>query len=269
MRHWLTPAFTGISAILFWLAVYKQTPEVTQSIERPANVAIAAPIQVLLYGGDRFLAANVESMRTAAANTIVDAKNYRLQAHLVVSQLNPCHEDNYWFGNASLSWGGAEQQGFDLLSNAMHCRFWDEWPAFFYGFNQNFFLHNVDEARDALELAAQRSADNAPAFRTFSTMLAAGEINNAHMALKMLKNERDKAKDSKLREMLDKRVERMKGLLVLRDAQAEYEKRFKKGLTRPQELLESGILKNFPVDPLGIGYEFKEQTFHLKKMKIK
>jgi hypothetical protein len=269
MTRRLAPAITFTAAALFWLSVVLQDPAAIQRHERPAEIVVTGPIQLLLYGGDRFLAANVETTRATASAATDDAQRFRLRAHQVVSRLNPCHEDNYWVGNAALSWGGAEEQGFELLQNAMHCRYWDEWPAFFYGFNQHFFLRNLPEARRALEIAAQRSAENAAAFRTFSTMLAAGEIDDTRAALEMLRNERDKAKDPALREMLDKRVGRLEGLLLLRDAQSTYEQRFGRKLTGPQELLESGILESFPPDPTGLGYVFSDQSFQLRQMNIR
>lgn len=257
-----------ICAVIYWGLVSHSEPVAYSSQNSQHEVVLPATAQVVLYGGDRFLAANVEAIRAAASSTTKSAHAFSLLAHQTVSRLNPCHEDNYWIGNASLSWGGAEEEGFELLRNAAHCRYWDEWPAFFYGFNQNFFLHNVDEAREYLELAALRSPANAAAFRTFSTMLAVGELDDTRMALEMLTNERDKASDPKLREMLNRRVTRLEGLLTLRNAQKRFEARFNKPLQRPQELLEKGILQSFPSDPMGIGYEFREQAFHLKQMKI-
>ena len=270
MSSRLAPAITISALGLFWLAVAQHKADTTPQQERPVEIVVSGPVQILLYAGDRFLAANVESIRAAAATmaTTSGAQDFRLRAHQTVSRLNPCHEDNYWVGNASLSWGGLEEHGFDLLFNAMHCRYWDEWPAFFYGFNQHFFRDNVTEARRAVDIAAQRSTDNAAMFHTFSIMLATGKVNNIQMALEMLKHERDDAKDAKLREMLNLRVIRLSGLISLRDAQTAFEERFGKPLTQPQELLESGLLNAFPNDPLQIGYEFREQRFHLKQMKI-
>ncbi len=269
MSRLLAPGITITAIAFFWLAVaLLQGSTAMRQNSRPAQVVVTGPIQLLLYGGDRYLAANVETIRAAASARDIDAQEFRLRAHTVVSRLNPCHEDNYWIGNAALSWGGAEDEGFELLKNAMHCRYWDEWPAFFYGFNQHFFLHDLPEAQHALEIAAERSPTNATAFRTFSTMVSIGDIDDTRMALKMLQRERDQAKDPALREMLEKRVVRLTGLIQLRDAQTTFEERFNKPLTRPQELLETGLLEDFPNDPLGLGYEFREQTFHLRKLKI-
>lgn len=254
--------------VLFWLTVLLQDRSSGIYQEKPAAIAMSAPVQVIMYGGDRFLAANIETIRAAASSSAEEARDFRMRAHLEVSRLNPCHEDNYWIGNAALSWGGAEEEGFELLRNAIHCRYWDEWPAFFYGFNQHFFRRNTEEARRAVDLAAQRSRSNASAFRSFSIMLAAGEIDDARLALEMIVRERDQSRDLKLKEMLNKRVVRLEGLLLLRNAQARYEKQFQRPLSDPADLISSKIIEDFPEDPLGIGYSFEGEIFHLRKLDI-
>ncbi len=71
----------------------------------------------------------------------------------------------------------------------MHCRFWDELPAFFYGFNQAFFNKDIAEASRALELAAQRATGNAAGFRKLAVMLRAESFADEKLAL----DYRDKA----------------------------------------------------------------------------
>ncbi len=194
--------------------------------------------------------------------------SYRLRTHHVVSRLNPCHEDNYWIGNAALSWGGSADEGFELLGRAVQCRFWDELPPFLYGFNQQFFRRDAKLARQAIELAAERSTENAAGFRNIAIMLTVNATKDAHMALSMLRLERDGARDPKLREMLDKRVIRIEGLVSLREAQKSYEERLGKKLERPDQLLKEGILVSFPDDPLRLGFQFRDGEFHLRQAKI-
>lgn len=104
------------------------------------RVVVAAPILLGLFGGDRFLAANLEVMRLAA--TGVDSgqvdTDYLIRAQLEVAKLNPCHEDNYYLANGLLTWGGADREGTYVLRRAMQCRFWDELPAFFLWFQSSF-----------------------------------------------------------------------------------------------------------------------------------
>lgn len=266
------PTLVALSALgLFFLFTYHlhQTPP-AKRYNTFESVVIPAPIQTVIYGGDRFLGANIESARAASANNVFDAREstYRIRARKLVAQLNPCHEDNYWIGNAALSWGGAVDDGLELLHSAMQCRYWDEWPAFFYGFNQYFFKKDIDAASNAIEIAAQRSKESAASFRKFSIMLMAGEIDDTRSALAMIERERDQANDPKLREMLDDRVKRLSGLIQLQDAQTAYETKFRQPLEDPKQLISSGMLDAFPVDPLGLGYEFKDQMFHLSELTI-
>lgn len=235
-----------------------------------AQVVIAAPVQVLLFGGDRYLAADFEAIRAAALGiegTHVRT-NYRLRSHNAVSELNPCHEDNYYQGNAILTWGGMEKQGNLLLKRATECRFWDELPPFFYGFNQYFFYRNIKEAQKYLEIAAKRSSKNSASLRKLVIMIAVEQIDDTQMAVNFLREQTEKTTDHKLRQLLEKRLQRLQGLLALRQAQKKYEARYGKPLKNPGMLLNSGILEQFPQDPLGLGYEFKEGVFRLRSMKI-
>ncbi len=235
------------------------------------RVVVSAPVQLLLYAGDRFLGANLEAMRVAVAGaeTTVDANAACLiRAHRVVSQLNACHEDNYYLGNALLTWGGAQEDGNEVLRRATECRFWDEFPPFFHGVNLFFFQKDPEAARRILDIAAERATDNAAALRKLGIMITAGEIRDDRMALAYLTQEREQSNDPKLREMLGKRAVRLQGLIRLREAQAEFESHFGRSLAHPSELLRTGILDTFPTDPLRLGYEFVDGSFQLKEMKL-
>ncbi|MDP3977122.1 MAG: hypothetical protein Q8P85_03870 [Pseudomonas sp.] len=233
------------------------------------RVVIAAPVLLVLFGGDRFLAASLETMRLAA--TGVDwgqaDTGYLVRAQQVVAELNPCHEDNYYLANGLLAWGGADREGTEVLRRAMQCRFWDELPAFFYGFNQAFFNKDIAEASRALELAAQRATGNAAGFRKLAVMLQAETFADEKLALDYLTGQRDAASDPKLRGMLDKRVVRLQGLVALREAQRRFEAK-NGALVSLEQLVEAGLLPALPDDPLRLGYELREGRIILKKMKI-
>lgn len=259
------------AAGLFFLAVaLRGDPQPLGADDLVPEVVLPAPMQVVLYGGDRYLAANVEMTRAAASGASLDsaAGSFRLRTHNVVSRLNACHEDNYWIGNAALSWGGAWEYGLDLLGRATRCRFWDELPPFLYGFNQKFFRRDIGLARKAYEIAADRATDNAAAFRNMAIMLTVNAEKDARLALAMLERERDAVNDTNLRSMLDKRARRMAGLVTLRSAQKEYELRFGHPIRRPEDLLTSGLLEDFPLDPLGLGFEFVNGEFELGRVRI-
>lgn len=234
------------------------------------RVVVSAPVQVAMYGGDRYLAANLEAIRVGA--TGIDAGQvdirYLVRAERVVSDLNPCHEDNYYTANALLTWAGAEGQASEILNQASSCRFWDEYPPFFLGFNQYFFHRDYADAQRNVELAASRSTARVVNFTKFAIMIKADSFRNERLAYDFLVHERDKARDPKLRRMLEIRSERVAGLLRLREAQSAYELRFGKNLENPKQLLESGLLKEFPRDPMNIGYKFEGGLFRLVEIKV-
>lgn len=234
------------------------------------RVVIAAPVLLVLFGGDRFLAANLETMRLSATGVDwgqVDT-GYLIRAQQVVAELNPCHEDNYYLANGLLTWGGADREGSEVLRRASTCRFWDELPPFFYGFNKFFFERDVATASVYLEEAASRATTNAAGFRKFAIMLKAEQIQDERLALEFLQGEHDQSSDQKLKAMLAKRVQRLQGLVALREAQRRFEEQAGQSLAAPEQLIERGLLTTFPEDPLKLGYEFIDGRFVLKKMKI-
>lgn len=233
------------------------------------RVVIPAPLLVVLHGGDRFLAADLETMRLAA--TGMDDRGvdtgYLVRAQREVARLNACHEDNYYLANGLLTWGGAVEQGNDVLRAAVACRFWDEFPPFFYGINLSFFQRDKDAAAHMLEIGAQRSTGNAAAMRKLAIMLRAEQLANERLALNYLIQQRDSTTDPQLREMLDKRVIRLQRLLMLREAQRRFESTYGP-LTHLEQLVETHILDNLPADPLRLGYELRNGQVELKKLKI-
>lgn len=234
------------------------------------RVVIAAPLLLVLFGGDRFLAANMEVMRLAATGVKLEGADtgYLVRAQREISVLNPCNEDNYYLANGLLTWGGADREGAEILRRAMQCRYWDELPAFFYGFNQAFFNKDIVAASTALEQAAQRATDNAAGFRKLAVMLQVESFADEKLALEYLLRQRDAAKnDPKLKKMLDTRVMRLRGLVALREAQRKYEAEHG-ALVSLQQLVDHGFISALPVDPMGLGYELRNGRIVLGKMSI-
>lgn len=258
--------FALFVSITFWRA---QQPLLPVQSHVAGRVVIAAPILLALYGGDRFLAADLETMRLAATgmdNGGTDA-GYLIRAQRVVAELNPCHEDNYYLANGLLTWGGAVAEGNDILQAAMYCRIWDGVPGFFYGVNKAFFDRDIDAAEHALRLSASRWLENEAALLKLAVMLRVEAFADERLALNYLILQRDSSTDPKLREMLDKRVLRLQQLIDLRAAQRSYEQSHG-SLTDLQQLVSAGVLPALPADPLRLGYELRNGRIELKKLKI-
>lgn len=258
--------FAVFAGIAFWRA---QQPLSIAQAQVQDRVVISAPILLALYGGDRFLAADLEVMRLAATG-MDDGQSdtgYLVRAQQVVAQLNACHEDNYYLANGLLTWGGAVSEGNQVLSAAVQCRTWDFIPAFFYGINLAFFQRDAVEAQRILELGAQRSPENAASLRRLAIMLRAESFADEKLALEYLTRQRDAASDPRLHDLLDKRVVRLQGLVTLREAQRLFEAS-NGALASLEQLVEFGLLPALPEDPLRLGYELHEGQIILKKIKI-
>lgn len=274
MKRLRTPWVFIILYCIYAIASGLQGRHERHEYQSEDRVVISAPMQLVLYAGDRYLAANFETIRLATtglevnpATGTIDGR-YLLRAHRVVAELNACHEDNYYLANAILSWAGANEEVNDILWLATQCRYWDFLPPFLYGFNQYFFDRNILEAQEALEFAAERSPENANAMRRFAVMIGTEQFDDESMALAYLKQQQEQAKSDTLAKSLQERVIRLEGLLKLREAQAAYEADYDRPLSSPQDLLESGLIDSFPADPLGIGYEFEDGQFKLRQLRI-
>ncbi len=259
-------AFALFATIAAWRA---QQPVLLTPQLSADRVVIPAPLLVVLHGGDRFLAADLETMRLSA--TGMDDRGvdtgYLVRAQREVARLNPCHEDNYYLANGLLTWGGAVDEGNEVLRAAVECRFWDEFPPFFYGINLSFFQRDNEEAARVLEIGAQRSTHNAAAMQRLAVMLRAEQFADERLALNYLTQQRDSSVDPKLKDMLDKRVIRLQGLIDLREAQRRYEAEHGP-LPELQQLLDRDVIAELPTDPLGLGYELRNGRIELKKLKI-
>ncbi|PAO92607.1 hypothetical protein BV581_10295 [Stutzerimonas stutzeri] len=259
-------AFALFATIAAWRA---QQPVLLTPQLSADRVVIPAPLLVVLHGGDRFLAADLETMRLSA--TGMDDRGvdtgYLVRAQREVARLNPCHEDNYYLANGLLTWGGAVDEGNEVLRAAVECRFWDEFPPFFYGINLSFFQRDNEEAARVLEIGAQRSTHNAAAMQRLAVMLRAEQFADERLALNYLTQQRDSSVDPKLKDMLDKRVIRLQGLIDLREAQRRYEAEHGP-LSELQQLLDRDLIAELPTDPLGLGYELRNGRIELKKLKI-
>ena len=144
----------------------------------------------------------------------------------------------------------------------------DELPPFLLGYNRYYFERDVTGARRALYDAAWRNDENRAALEKFAVMIRAEAIPDPKAARDYLQRQHDASRVARLRQMLARRIVRMDGLIALQEAQTRYEKRFGRLLDDPADLLRAGVMRDFPVDPLGIGYVFADGGFRLKEVTV-
>lgn len=243
----------------------------SRDAEVPASVVLPPTLQTVLYLGDPYLAANVEAARVLMTGGPVEGieQDYYERLQRAVALLNPCHEDNYYVANAILGWGGSADEAIAILRGASACRYWDEVPPFFLGYNLYVFKHQNLAAKQAVFQAAERADANRAGFLRMGILFEAEMYPDLHAAQQFLMAQRDQAKDPKLRQLLDQRIGRLHGLIVLQDAQETFERRYGKKLEQPTQLISSGVLNEFPNDPVRLGYVFENGHFGLKEVKIR
>jgi hypothetical protein len=265
---WLAAALVAYGVFIAAAKGISAAPPSTGEME--GSVVLPPALQTVIYLGDPFLAANVEVTRVLATGGDLAGirHDYFHRLHLVVAALNRCHEDNYYVANGLLAWAGGADAAISILEDATRCRFWDEVPPFFLGYNLYFFRRQHQAAKDMLFAAAERSPENRAGLQRFGIILAAEALPDVRTARNYLVSQRDQVGDQKLKTMLEQRIGRLDGLIVLRDAQVSFEKRFGRGFENPAELLTSGILQRFPEDPMRLGYEYSNGVFSLKELRV-
>jgi hypothetical protein len=128
----------GVLSLLVYGFAQHRLSGLTRATAAP-ELLISLPrfAQVLMAGGDRYLAANLAGFRVLVADTgRMRAEDYAVQAKLQrdIAWFNPVHEDNYYIGAAILPWNGELDAAQYVLRRASDARTFDWYPLFHYGF---------------------------------------------------------------------------------------------------------------------------------------
>lgn len=225
-----------------------------------AEIEVALPLfmQVVLAGGDRYLAASWAAIRALVTETQkMTPDEFRVLAKVQqdASWLNPAHEDNYYIAAAILPWVGQVDAAQRVLQRAMQARPFDFQPAFSYSFNLLYFKNEAAVAADTLRQAAARLPD--PEERVMLEDMAArwlGRSQDLDMAARIVDIMAAQAKRRDFADYLRKRSQRLRDLATLRRAATVYSERHGKRLESLRDLQRSGLVEKIPTDPLGQGF---------------
>lgn len=221
------------------------------------SISVPPRLQIILAGGDRFLAANLAVYRAVVVgNGQLDPKTYEILANIQqdASRLNPAHEDNYYLAQAMLPWNNQVEADIAIQRAASQAREWDTLPAFFYAFDQYYFLRDPVAGAKTLKWAAERAPSRD---RDSLTSLAARwseKGDEPREAIKLVTAMMEGTRDKELKKNLQLRITRLSGLASLRDAAKIYAQTNAKPLPSLDELIKQGLLTELPQDPLGDGF---------------
>lgn len=245
----------ALLCFLFASLTLRDSPRPSEAVE-VLRVRLPLLVQLAYVGGDPYLAANINVFRSLMVDPrITEGETYRIQAQLQVDAafFNPRHEDNYYVGAAILPWNGQVQAAQQVLRQAADTRPWDMWPAFFYAFNAMYFERDMGKAGRWAEVAAQRHPKNAAALRDMAAKWYE-RGDDPRVAIGILKAMYEQSRDQNFRQLLAARLQRLDGLLALRQAAEAYRLATGRRPDRMEVLLGYAGLQQLPKDPLALGY---------------
>lgn len=266
----LLPVLVGIASA--WLFTVAQNS--LQSLPRMkagAELEVVLPLfaQVLMTGGDRYLAANLGAIRALVTETQkMQRADYALLGRLQndVSWLNPAHEDNYYIAAAILPWEGELDNAQSILARATKARVFDYQPPFFYAFNQMHFAGDGLSAARWLRDAAVHLPD--PQERLTLENLAARWAERSQdlkTAIQIVDAMAANAQRGDFAKYLRMRSDRMRMLLTLRDAAETYRAKLGRPITSIDDLMTARLIPELPRDPLGIGFTVNSEGIPIMK----
>ena len=257
-----------VMTLTFLIGLFVFSQKQLAGITRPSvapELMVSMPLfaQVLLSGGDRHLAANINGFRVLVAETRkMNANDYAVQAKLQrdLAWLNPAHEDNYYIAAAMLPWNEELEASQYVLERAAKARVKDWQPPFYLGFNYYHFFK--DPAKGALLLneavpRAYTQQDSWALQNIAARWLEKGYDTNT--AARMVGSMAENAPLGAFRDYLHKRAERLEELALLQNLAIQYKEKYAKQLLSLDDLVKSGLIDKLPVDPLGKGFELDEK----------
>lgn len=239
---------------------FQQRLQTLPRMKANAELEVVLPLfaQVLMTGGDRYLAANLGAIRALVTETQrMTAADYALLGRLQddVSWLNPAHEDNYYIAAAILPWEGQLNSAQTILSRATKARFFDYQPPFYYAFNLVHFKGDGLAAAQWLKEAAVKLPD--PQERLILENFAARwaeRSDDLRLAISVVDAMATNAKRQDFAKYLRMRSDRLRALLSLRMAADLFKQRHGRPIASLEELTAAQLLPKIPTDPLGAGF---------------
>ncbi|MBV1774384.1 hypothetical protein KSF73_01520 [Burkholderiaceae bacterium DAT-1] len=221
------------------------------------NVRTPDLVQLAYSAGDRYLAANLGSLRSVFVNvTEIGPDDVRVLADIQASstRLNAMNEDNYYLTQAILPWNGMVPETQSILQQVHEARQQDFLPGFFMGFNNFYFLKDFQAAGRSFEAAAAHTDGG-----TRQAMLAMAskfyeKVEDPRIALLAINTLIDSTRDQALKQHLEQRAMRIKGLIALQNASAAYQRHHGQPPARLELLAGTPELPSLPEDPFGFGY---------------
>lgn len=243
--------------LLFWACNFSVTQLPRVRLESEMRLSLPPALQIIMAGGDRYLAANIGVFRALMVGVHdLQPETYDTLASVQRSAavLNPSHEDNYYTANAILPWNEKVTETQEILQRATNARTRDFYPPFFLAFNRMKFERDIKGAVQDLLVAAERAeGQNKIALKHMAANWTE-RSDDARIGVAILKGMAGSTRDPEYKRLLEARSIRLSGLVKLRDAASSFSKEHSRPPLNFDELVQSGYLTAIPHDPFQIGY---------------
>ena len=250
-----------VAVLVLYMAV---VPRVAQVMEnRP--IAIRAGhvpdgrLLSIVSGDLRYMLADIIVMKSLfyfgtlydADGNVVSRPDYRqLYNNLAQSlKMDPYNEEVYYFAQAIFTWEvGRVKETNGLLEYGMKYRRKDWQLPFWIGFNNFYFLGDYENAAGYFKLAAELSKMDVFARLAAKCLHHSGQDK---VAIAFLDSMIAGANDDNVRQLYLKRKIALERFVSLKDAVAQYRRRFAVAPVSLEDLVRRGVIESVPVDPLG------------------
>lgn len=250
--------FLLIGTVIFLFAQFSLLSRDRLRVGAELEVRLPLFVQVVMVGGDRYLAASWAAVRALVAETVhMKPQDYEVLGLVQadVSWLNPAHEDNYYTAAAILPWEGQLSPALTVLKRATQARPYDYAPPFFYAFYLLQFQNDAIGAAEWLRRSALRLPD--PEERLIMENYAARWLDRSQdldVAAAIVDAMAAQAKRKDFADYLRQRAQRLRNLAMLRHAAREYAGKFGRPPDTLEALVKAGFIGKVPADPLNIGF---------------
>lgn len=257
IRILVLPILLLTMVALFW-KTSAPLPKRPSGVSSEMQVVIPWFVQVLMAGGDRYLASDVNVIRALIVSTDkMDEDNYKVLAQVQkdAAFLNPRHEDNYYIAAAILPWNDQFEVSQEILAAATVTRTFDPLPPFYYGFGLYYFDKQPSVGAQWLLEAAKRDKDvqNQYAYENLAARWFE-KGNEPSVAINIVEAMARNSRDPAFRKYLQMRVDRLKTLERLTQAAQRYKFEHGSFPLALTDLVSAGYIDAVPVDPFGFGY---------------
>lgn len=252
-----------VSVFVYGLTVSRLASFSWQSTSPELLVTVPRFAQVIIAGGDRYLAANLAGFRVLVAETEhMDRGDFVVQARLQqdIAWFNPAHEDNYYIAANILPWNDELDAANEILLRAADARPFEWSPLFYLGFHYYHFRNDPVQGARFLLQGAERAtvAEDKWAMQN----LASKWIERGYeirTAAKLVEAVAKTSSYASFQKYLLARASRLEDLARLRDLSEVYFIVNGRILSRLDELVAAGLIDNLPVDPLGFGFDLDSE----------